>query len=295
MSKFTVLPCLDSDILAQCRKQELQIPKDRAAYLGRSAVQFARDGMYITQAGEKVDWQRSIQLACDSKVSIPPTQQLPWVPRPPFPETKIQVSNETTLAGAKRLLAQGLRPLALNFANGVVPGGGFLLGARAQEEALCRSSALYLTLADDPMYAAHRLRALPDSTDWCIYSPDVPIFRSDSGSELTEPWLLSFITSAAPYALDPGIVNAGDLLQQRIIRVLEIARAYQYSTLVLGAWGCGAFGNDPLRTATDFRVALQTHFQGVFSNILFAVADWSDDRKFLGPFRDVFSSLAESI
>lgn len=106
-----------------------------------------------------------------------------------------------------------MRPLALNFANGIYPGGGFLGGARAQEEVLCRSSALYQTLVDDPMYEEHRRRPLPDSTDWAIYSPDVPVFRMDDGTALHHPWLLSFITCAAPYAPVIGQPQAGDLLQ----------------------------------------------------------------------------------
>ena len=101
-----------------------------------------------------------------------------------FTETRVQVTNETTLGASLRFVERGLRPLALNFANGIHPGGGFLGGARAQEEVLCRSSALYQTLVDDPMYEEHRKRPLPDSTDWAIYSPDVPVFRADDGTAL---------------------------------------------------------------------------------------------------------------
>ena len=64
---------------------------------------------------------------------------------------------------------------------------------------------------------------------------------------------------------------------------------YGYEALVLGAWGCGAFANDPYRTAVDFRKALETDFRGYFSDVVFAVTDWSRERRFLGPFRDVFS------
>jgi uncharacterized protein (TIGR02452 family) len=169
-------------------------------------------------------------------------------------------------------------------------GGGFLGGARAQEEAICRSSALYHTLVGDPMYEEHSKRPRPAATDWTIYSPDVPIFRSDDGTELENPWLLSFITCAAPYAPAIGQPEAGDLLQRRIHRALAIARAYRYSALILGAWGCGAFGNDTHRTAADFRQALENEFSGAFSDVVFAIADWSPERKFLGPFRKVFTS-----
>jgi uncharacterized protein (TIGR02452 family) len=86
-----------------------------------------------------------------------------------------------------------------------------------------------------------------------------------------------------------GQPEAGNLLQRRIHRVLEIARAYDYVSLVLGAWGCGAFENDPVRTAKDFRSALEGDFRGAFSEIVFAIADWSVDRRYLGPFRDVFA------
>jgi uncharacterized protein (TIGR02452 family) len=139
------------------------------------------------------------------------------------------------------------------------------------------------------MYEEHAKRRRPDSTDWAIYSPDVPVFRNDDGTELNQPWLLSFITCAAPVAIKIGQPEAGDLLQQRIQRVLAIAQAFGYSTLVLGAWGCGAFSNDPHRTAADFRAALENEFRGAFSDIVFAITDWSPERRFLGPFRDVFA------
>jgi len=138
------------------------------------------------------------------------------------------------------------------------------------------------------MYEAHS-KSREDSTDWAIYSPDVPVFRSDHGSELEHPWLLSFITCAAPYAPTRGQPESGNLLQRRIHRLLAIAEAYDHAALVLGAWGCGAFENDPHRTATDFRKAIENEFAGAFSDIVFAITDWSRERRFLGPFRDLFS------
>ncbi len=289
MSTLRIRPCLDSDEMAASRRQELDIQRHAAAELGRSAVEAARVGHYVTVQGTSVDWSADVAAACSAKLSIPPDAALPTHERDPFSQTHVQVTNETTLGASRRLVESGHEPLALNFANGVNPGGGFLDGARAQEEGLCRSSALYLTLFDDPMYEAHDQRPRPDSSDWAIYSPAVPVFRED-GQELEKPWLLNFITCAAPYAPTIGQPEAGDLLERRIHRVLAIARAYGHPVLVLGAWGCGAFGNDPHRTATDFRRALESDFRGAFSDIVFAIADWSPERRFLGPFRDVFAS-----
>jgi uncharacterized protein (TIGR02452 family) len=287
---LNILPCLDSMEMATARRRELDIPRNVAAALGRSAVEAANDGYYFIRTGRKVDWSQAVQAACMAKRSIAPDDRLPNQERITFYETRVQVTNETTLGASLRLVESGMRPLALNFANGIHPGGGFLNGARAQEEVLCRSSALYKTLIGDPMYNEHRNRKRPDSSDWAIYSPNVPVFRQDDGTELDYPWLLSFVTCAAPYAPAIGQPEAGDLLQGRIHRILAIARAFGHSVLVLGAWGCGAFANDPQRTTLDFRQALESAFRGAFSDIVFAITDWSPERKFLGPFRDVFSS-----
>jgi uncharacterized protein (TIGR02452 family) len=164
-----------------------------------------RKGCYVTSAGQEVSWRDAVQATCAAKRSIDPDATLPSNERILIHETKVQVTNETTLGASLRFVKRGLRPLALNFANGIHPGGGFLGGARAQEEVLCRSSALYETLVDDPMYKEHRKRPQPDSTDWAIYSPDVPFFRADDGTALQNFWLLSVITCAAPYA--PSLAN----------------------------------------------------------------------------------------
>ena len=293
-SNLRIIPCVDSAKIGELRRQELDLPRTIAAELGRSAVEAAREGYYYSKSGEQVDWSLAVQAACAAKISIPPEAILPEHERVFRGETRVQIANETTLQAAQRLLEKGLLPLVLNFANGIQPGGGFLSGSKAQEEVLCRSSALYLTLVDDPMYLHHRKRHRPDSTDWAIYSPDVPVFRKDDGTVLEHPWLLSFLTCAAPYAPSIGQPESGDLLQKRIGRVLAIARAFGYSAVVLGAWGCGAFANDPYRTAVDFREELETEFRGAFSEVVFAITDWSPERRFFGPFREVFMpSVAE--
>ena len=155
-----ILPCLDSAEMAQSRKRELFIPREKAAKLGWSAV--------VATTRNDSELVRLTAAARAGKVSVSPDETLTQPDRAPFPETRVQVTNETTLGAARRLVDWGLRPVALNFANGICPGGGFLGGARAQEEVLCRSSGLHATLDRDPMYAAHAKRPRPDSTDWAI-------------------------------------------------------------------------------------------------------------------------------
>jgi len=284
-----LLPCLDSDDRAAHCCAVLSIDRDRALLLGRSAVAAADQGRYRTSNGKSVDWSAAVEHARAAKVSIPPDAPLPTCAEVAGRDTRVQVANETTLDAARRLADRGLRVLALNFANGIQPGGGFLSGALAQEEVLCRSSALFMTLDGDPMYEAHARRPLPDATDWAILSPEVPVFRTDDGTAVDAPWTLSILTCAAPYAPGVGLERAGDLLAARIRRVLAIAVAYGYDGLVLGAWGCGAFHNDPARTARDFHEALAEH-DGAFTEVVFAIADWSPERRFLGPFRNVLSA-----
>jgi uncharacterized protein (TIGR02452 family) len=289
MGRLVALPCLDSPEIAAALRDEVQVSVWRAVSLGHSAIEAIESGCYRTADGRVVDWSEAVRIAREAKRSIPADAALPPAREPAFPATRVRVCNETTLRAARGLADAGLRPLALNFANGHEPGGGFLRGARAQEETLCRASALYATLEGDPMYRAHRLQLRYQSSDWAILSPDVPVFRTDDGTALDAPWPLGFLTCAAPYAPLVGRQRSAELLARRIARVLAIARAFAYDTLVLGAWGCGAFGNDPARTARDFHSALEGDFSGAFREVVFAITDWSPERRYLGPFRDVFA------
>jgi uncharacterized protein (TIGR02452 family) len=290
MAELSFLPCLDSDERAARCRADLWISRADAAQLGQSAVRIGEAGSYQRQDRRMVAIAEAVERSRAATLSIPPDAPLPDPPTPAVGETMVQVANETTMAAGRRLVQAGSRPLALNFANGIHPGGGFRSGARAQEEVLCRSSALYETLRGDPMYDAHRARPEPDSTSWCILSPDVPFFRTDDGTALDEPWPLSIITCAAPVAHRVGQPRSAQLLAQRIERVLAVAAAYGYTDLVLGAWGCGAFSNDPRRTAEDFRAALEGPFAGRFGQVVFAITDWSPGRRYLGPFCEVMSA-----
>jgi uncharacterized protein (TIGR02452 family) len=271
------------------------IARERAAELGRETVQILEAGHYHAHTGERVEIAGLVRDAVDGTRAYPPDQPIPDI-NPGSQATRFEVENETTLAAARRLTGAGQRVAALNFASAKNPGGGFLSGARAQEESLTRSSGLYACLKDQPMYAFHRAQRDPMYTDHAIYSPDVPVFRTDDGTLLERPHLCSFITCPA---VNARVVLQRDstrrleiraAMEQRIIKVLTIAALQKHDTLVLGAWGCGAFGNDSREIAELFEQALSGGFHGVFSKVVFAIVDWSNDSRFIGPFYSAFAS-----
>ncbi|MFI5529064.1 TIGR02452 family protein [Kitasatospora sp. NPDC051853] len=195
----------------------------------------------------------------------------------------VEVTAEGSMAAAERLsVPGGGGPVAvLNFASARNPGGGYLRGARAQEEDLCRSALLYHCLLAAPdYYEAHRASTDLRYSHRVIWSPDVPVIRDGHGALRARPYTVSFLTSPAPNAgqLARRAEGAGqkvdvrEVLVERARRVLGVAAAHGVRELVLGAWGCGVFANDPAEVAEAFDQALATH-GAPFTRVVFAVWD----------------------
>lgn len=270
------------------------MPRDEAARLGHETVTILRTGGYTAPSGGLVSLGPTMSLAREGTVEYPRDVSVPNPPRGNY-TNKISVENGTTLQVAHRLSAEG-RVAALNFASATDPGGGFLEGARAQEEGLARSSGLYDCLKDCRMYEFHQGQRDSMYSNYVIHSPDVPVFRKDKGELLDEPWLLSMLTSPAlnQRALEieaprrlPEIPTA---MTERVRKVLSVAAAHGHDRLVLGAWGCGAFGIPSAVMAPIFRDALRGPFEGVFRVVVFAITDWSAERRFIGPFEETFGA-----
>jgi uncharacterized protein (TIGR02452 family) len=271
----------------------MSVSRNHAATLGREAKRILESGWYAAPSGARIEVFNLLRHARAGTVSYPPDESVPRAPAGNV-QTQYEVVNESTLAVARRLVEAGHRVCALNFASAKNPGGGWLSGARAQEESLARSSGLVHCIADNPMYEFHRQQRDLLYSSYAIYSPDVPVFRDDDGELLEKPYLCAFITCAAVNAgamrgrrsgLHPDIHRA---MEERVEKVLAVAAAHEHDALVLGAWGCGVFGNDCGEIAGLFRQALAGRWCETFARVVFAVLDWSDDRHFIGPFQRAF-------
>lgn len=249
--------------------------------IARETEEIVAAGAYRTPDGHEVSLGALIEAArAGTRMHGPDPVPVPEISPA---ETFFEVTGESSLEAAGRL---GGDTAVLNFASARNPGGGFLNGAQAQEEALCRASALYTCLLEArEFYDHHRAHRDAFYTDRVIHSPGVPVFRDDRGRLLDAPYTVGFLTAAAPNA---GVIRrtapqrTAELphaLATRAERVLETAAAHGYRRLVLGAWGCGVFQNDPAQVAGAFRALLGPggRFAGAFEQVVFGILDRTPD------------------
>jgi uncharacterized protein (TIGR02452 family) len=270
------------------------------AHIGAQTLEITRRGFYTGRSGERVSIAdavaRSIEgtrlyRPCDYELLDGPqiaaraSTTVQTSERSGVPDARttiLEVTPESTAQAARRLVGQGHgRALALNFASAKNPGGGFLRGAKAQEEDLARCSALYVCQLEQPAYyAANRACGSMLYTDHLIYSPDVPFFRDERLELLDVPFSVSIITSPAPNAGNAGPCGEGPLvratLERRAEQILRVAAHHGHDVLVLGAWGCGVFRNDPDHVADVFaRLLTDGSLASAFSRVVFAIYDRS--------------------
>lgn len=255
----------------------------------RDTLQIIEAGQYLNARGQTVSIRSETDYAVQNS-RLYRTEDFPIHLETPQTEAamKWEVTPETTLQAAQRLCleSEDLNPFVLNFASAKNPGGGFLGGAQAQEESLARSSALYPCLtAHSAMYEFNRRGSSCFYSDWMIYSPRVPVFRDDNGALLDRPYGVSFGTSPA---VNAGVVRQREpervaqieaVNRERARKVLWVAGAHAHRVLVLGAWGCGVFQNDPEMMARIFDELLRGEFAGGFERIVMAVYDRTADQK----------------
>lgn len=274
--------------------------RQRRASLAKETLDIIEKGRYESPSG------RVVEIAADLRAAISGTRlycpsdfphELANCGREAAaPNISSEVTAETTLEAAQRLIAgdEHADILCLNFASAKNPGGGFRSGSQAQEESLARSSALYPCLMSmREMYDFNRNVGTTLYSDHMIYSPRVPVFRDGDGALLDEPYKVSFITTPAVNAgaLKRNEPEKADLIRPamkaRLSKLLWVAAGHRQPTLILGAWGCGVFGNEPAMIADLFAEALGPGgpFHHCFQRIVYAVYERSPTQETIAAFR----------
>lgn len=273
--------------------------KNTRVSIAEDTLKIIENGFFIAPNGDKISIAAA-QTEAIAQTAIYKSTDLDNLLKKFFQnkhfKTFFEVTDETSMNAVRRLLddENEINILCLNFASAKNAGGGFLTGAQAQEESIARATGLYpcLLKATKDYYELHRQMKSCVYTDTMIYSPDVPIFKTESGSNLDGLQKVSLITSAA---VNTGVVMQREpnnipliesLMRQRIDKVLVLAQERGHEVLVLGAWGCGVFQNDPEKVALWFKEALETRFKNCFKRIVFAV--YSNNPKFITPFQEHF-------
>ena len=205
-------------------------------------------------------------------------------------KTEVEVYQGDCLEAGIRLKEQGLNPVVLNMANPVTPGGGVKNGAAAQEENVFRRSA-YAHFLYDSRYAKY-----PISSTGAIYTPNVWVFRgleTDGYPLMEKPVQLAFI--ALPALVRPHLVEKPDLglwLEDKDCELsiakmrtcFKLALAHHHDSIVLSAWGCGAFRNPPRCIATLIHQVLTSPpYLNQFRKVVFAIYDDHNTRQSHNP------------
>ena len=154
----------------------------------------------------------------------------------------------------------------LDFADALKPGGYPERGALTQEENICRCSNLYIPLIQHPEYfEQNRLAGDERYTDGILYVPHVIIFRDDETYDIVSERCVDVIVCPAPSAV---FDDADELLLRRAKGIVQSAAFNGVDTLVLGAWGCGVFSQDPFLVGKAFAAALNLY--NPFKKVIFA-------------------------
>lgn len=251
----------------------------------------------LKQCRENSKLAESVRKSADSTV-LYKADDYPEIKRKSDNLCRIEVTRERTVESARNLhnIYPDSRIGILNFASAVNAGGGVVLGAEAQEECICRCTTLYPCLTAKELrkgyYNPHRIGLNFCYTDACIYTPDIIVMKSDAvypeNIPESEWFCIDVLTCAAPnlsFAWLPE-KKLYEIHKKRGSHILSIAAANGIDVLVLGAFGCGAFRNNPETVARAYNDIL-FDFMGYFREIRFAVYCSSARTKNYDTFRKI--------
>lgn len=169
----------------------------------------------------------------------------------------------------------GKRVIALNFANAHRAGGAYTLGGNAQEESLCRATLLYYTIRTVKKFYKNNAKHVGALyTDGMILSENVPVIRTEDGSRLKETVYADFVTSPAVnrHGVPPWqTIVANETMEHRIEKIVSLMQSEKPDVMILGAFGCGAFGNKREKVLPAFERAINKYTDGS-AEIIFAIS-----------------------
>ncbi len=269
--------------------------KSKRHLIANQTLEILKTGKYWFK-DRQIDLSNDLSRCYDYTYSSPYNENIEIEIEKHYEKTIFTVEEETTLNGIEYANKKYSQIGVLNFASAKNPGGGFLKGSQAQEESLARSSGLYnsLILCRD-YYEYHRHQGNLLYSDYMIVSPNVPFFRTDEGELQENPILCTVFTSPA--------VNKGAIKNQKIYpqiyptmikrtkKLLSLAYQEKVEILILGAWGCGVFQNNPKEIANIFYEVIMADFMGAFQEIRFSILDKTQGKTTLKPFQDYFLAM----
>ena len=258
--------------------------KNLLAEIYQETIKVVQQGSYITATGKKVTFSGVKEMMANSVLyeCIPPVSVESKI------QTVVTVESKDSIVAGKDLLDSGFNPVVLNMANRQKPGGGVLGGARAQEEDIFRRTNIFCSMyqfhyiGKDFNIPAKREHYPMDRNTGGVYSPGVTVFRGERNNGypfLDNPYKLAFVSVAAINSPDLDECNMltpqmAEAACRKIRTIFRIALKHGHDSIVLGAWGCGAFKNPPAHIAKLFHQILEEcEFKDKFAKVVFAIME----------------------
>lgn len=273
--------------------------KSKRITAAKQTLQYFEEGGYEL-GGVSVDLSKLHQHTLEETTLYTPemTDQISLADKTRCPGAVYHLSSLPVVSAFATLHASSQNSIGiLNFASAKNPGGGFLNGALAQEESLALCSNMYLAqLTKREYYDANRACNTMLYTDHMIYSRDVVFIREDAETLWETPLMASVLTAPAvnmgQYLLkgNTDVAYAEKVMKDRMRKVLRVFAAQNNEVLVLGAYGCGVFRNDPEVVARMFVELLKEEgYEQYFKEILFAVYDSSKKKGVFHAFQRILT------
>lgn len=284
------------------KKGKLWTNTDRIK-VAQETLQCIEKGYYTNSNGDEISLKSGKDLYNSSQSFVDLTKASI---KKKYPKTDIIVVNQDCMEVAQEHAQQGYSVALLNFASSVEPGGGALDedhgGTNGQEEQLCYSSELAgfmqevlkqsSTTQGAKFFPLNNYQEVKfkNAINWIhhqlVYTPDVQFFRSNAANNyefLDTPFKVGILSSAAPVeptltSLKDGSIDYKDkatkgYVKQAIALQLYAAHVKGHDTVILGAFGCGAFKNPPQAVAKIYKEVIDKQFQRAFKKIVFAILE----------------------